>query len=148
MSLKHNVKSSAQESINGNRVVNETNNQILALKAKHEEEKERFEKEIKKLQERLKERDDPIEFDDKSFNHQVHATAVGPGQKQEVFANPIAILKLRVNKLIAINKEKKRLVDQYVKNAMIIEQAFEQIKDSSGISNIDEIVTTFIKAEE
>jgi hypothetical protein len=46
----------------------ETNNQILALKAKHEEEKESFEVEIKKLQERLKERDDPIEFDDKSFN--------------------------------------------------------------------------------
>ena len=35
-----------------------------------------------------------------------------------------------------------------MKNAMIIEQAFEQIKEKSGISNIDEIVTTFIKAEE
>jgi hypothetical protein len=41
----------------------------LALKAKHEEEKERFEIQIKHLQEKLKERDDPIEFDDKSFNH-------------------------------------------------------------------------------
>jgi|TARA_B110000305_G_C19343118_1_gene590205 hypothetical protein len=70
------------------------------------------------------------------------------GQKQEVFANPIEIMKLRVNKLIGKNKEKKRLVDLYLKNAMIIEAAFEQIKDNSGISNIDEIVTTFIKAEE
>ena len=43
------------------------------------------------------------------------------GQKQEAFANPIVILKLRVNKLIAKNREKKRLVDLYVKNAMIIE---------------------------
>lgn len=65
-----------------------------------------------------------------------------------MFANPIVILKLRVNKLIAINKEKKRLVDQYIKNALIIKEAFEQIQDASGISNIDEIVTTFIKAEE
>ena len=57
-------------------------------------------------------------------------------------------MKLRVNKLTGKNREKKRLVDLYLKNAMIIEAAFEQIKDNSGISNIDEIVTTFIKAEE
>jgi len=49
------------------------------LKAKHEEEKERFELEIKKLQERLKERDEPIEFDDKSFNQTVMDTTKGPG---------------------------------------------------------------------
>jgi len=49
---------------------------------------------------------------------------------------------------MAINKEKKRVVDQYVRNATIIEQAFDQIKDNSGISNVDEIVTTFIKAED
>jgi hypothetical protein len=48
----------------------------------------------------------------------------------------------------AVNKEKKRLLDQYGKNAAIIEHAFDQIKDNSGFSNIDEIVTTFIKAEE
>lgn len=44
--------------------------------------------------------------------------------------------------------KKKRLVDQYVKNASIIEQAFQQIKENSGIQDVDEIVTTFIKAEE
>ena len=66
--LKFNISNIANETINSNRMAGETNNQILALKAKHEEEKESFEVEIKKLQERLKERDDPIEFDDKSFN--------------------------------------------------------------------------------
>lgn len=30
----------------------------------------------------------------------------------------------------------------------IIEDAFDQIKEATGISSIDEIVTTFIKAEE
>lgn len=57
-----------KDSFQGSKHAGETNNQILALKAKHEEEKEKFELEIKKLQERLKERDEPIEFDDKTFN--------------------------------------------------------------------------------
>jgi hypothetical protein len=57
-------------------------------------------------------------------------------------------MKLRVNKLTQTNLKKKRLVDQYVKNASIIEQAFQQIKENSGIQDVDEIVTTFIKAEE
>lgn len=35
-----------------------------------------------------------------------------------------------------------------MRNARIIEEAFDTIKDATGITNIDEIVTTFIKAEE
>lgn len=71
----------------------------------------------------------------------------GPGQGQE-FANPIEILKIRVNNLTSNNKEKKRLLEQYVRNAKIIQEAFQTIMDATGITNIDEIVTTFIKAEE
>lgn len=44
------------------------NNEILALKATHESGKDVFEIEVKKLQETLLKRDDPIEFDDKRFN--------------------------------------------------------------------------------
>ena len=84
----------ATESINNGRIAGETNNQILALKAKHEEEKERFETEIKKLQERLKERDGTIEFDDKSFK----VNNADPTAKTE-FANHIAILRERVKKI-------------------------------------------------
>ena len=36
----------------------------------------------------------------------------------------------------------------YIRNVKIIEDAFEQIKESTGISSVEEIVTTFIKAEE
>lgn len=57
-------------------------------------------------------------------------------------------MKIRVNNIVAKNKEKKRLLDQYIRNAKIIEEAFETIKEGSGITNYDEIVTTFIKAEE
>jgi hypothetical protein len=66
--IKKDATYSNKEYISGSKHADETNNQILALKAKHEEEKERFELDIKKLQERLKERDEPIEFDDKSFS--------------------------------------------------------------------------------
>lgn len=98
------------------------------MKAKHEEEKEKFELEIKKLQERLKERDEPIEFDDKTFNQSSGGAEKGVGAagglKQE-FANPIAILKLRLQKIISTNKEKKHLLDKYMRNSKIIEDAFE-----------------------
>ena len=66
--IKKDATSTNKDYISGSKQADETNNQILALKAKHEEEKDRFELEIKKLQERLKERDEPIEFDDKNFN--------------------------------------------------------------------------------
>lgn len=36
----------------------------------------------------------------------------------------------------------------YIRNVNIIEDAFAQIKQQTGISSTEEIVTTFIKAEE
>lgn len=64
------------------------------------------------------------------------------------FANPTDLLKIRLDKVVNNNKEKKSLMDMYVRNVKIIEDAFEQIKESTGIASVDEIVTTFIKAEE
>ena len=37
---------------------------------------------------------------------------------------------------------------KYVRNAKIIDQAFEAIKRNSGMTNLDEIVCTYLKAEE
>jgi hypothetical protein len=51
-------------------------------------------------------------------------------------------------RIIETNKEKRRLMDQYLRNVKVIEDAFDQIKQATGISNNEEIVTTFIKAEE
>ena len=39
-------------------------------------------------------------------------------------------------------------MDQYLRNVKVIEDAFEQIKEATGITSIEEIVTSFIKAEE
>jgi hypothetical protein len=60
----------------------------------------------------------------------------------------VAVLKLRLAKWTANNKEKKNLMDMYIRNVKIIEDAFDQIKEATGISSVEEIVTTFIKAEE
>ena len=39
-------------------------------------------------------------------------------------------------------------MERFVRNAKIIEQAFETMSRNSGIRNIDEIVTNYLKAEE
>lgn len=39
-------------------------------------------------------------------------------------------------------------MDMYIRNVNIIEDAFANIKQQTGISSTEEIVTTFIKAEE
>ena len=41
----------------------------MALKAKHEEGKQTFEYDIKKLQEQLKEKDKRVEYNEKSLNN-------------------------------------------------------------------------------
>lgn len=56
------------------------------------------------------------------------------------------ILKLRFTKIIATNKEKNKLMEKYLKNVKVLEDAFDQIKETTGITSTDEIVTSFIKA--
>ena len=129
----------------GQRISEETNNQILALKAKHEAEKYNFERKIKDLQDKLKEKDE-------SELERTRSKDMGGTKKlvttQAEFSNPAALLKLRLQKWTTNNKEKKNLMDMYIRNVKIIEDAFDQIKEATGISSTEEIVTTFIKAEE
>lgn len=120
----------------------ETNNQILALKSKHESDKLVFEMKIMELQKKLKERDE-TEKDKAGAKDGEVVAAIGTE-----FSNPVAILKRRLNKWLSNNKEKKELMDMYVRNVKIIEDAFEQIKEQTGISSNEEIVTTFCKSEE
>ena len=87
-----------------------------------------------------------IEFEDKQGDKSKEQA--DNGAKGSDFSNPIVILKRRLNRIIETNKEKRRLMDQYLRNVKVIEDAFDQIKQATGISNIEEIVTTFIKAEE
>jgi hypothetical protein len=99
------------------------------------------------LQLRLKEPDPAVETDDKNFDKNMKGDEEATGKGSD-FSNPIVILKRRLMKIVDTNKEKRKLMDQYLRNVKVIEDAFDQIKQSTGISNIEEIVTTFIKAEE
>ena len=103
-----------------------------------------FEHRILDLQEKLKEKDE--DQAEKSRTRDISTK----NSKNTVtdFANPAVLLKIRLDKVVNNNKEKKNLMDMYTRNVKIIEDAFEQIKESTGIASVDEIVTTFIKAEE
>lgn len=57
-------------------------------------------------------------------------------------------MKWRLAKIQATNVQKRKLIDQYIKNVKVIQDAFDQIKEKTSIMSIDEIVTTFVKAEE
>lgn len=128
----------------GNRFSEDTQNQILALKAKHDMDKLNFEHRILDLQEKLKEKDE--DQAEKSRTKDMGQRKKGTTVTD--FANPAVLLKIRLDKVVNNNKEKKNLMDMYIRNVKIIEDAFEQIKESTGIASVDEIVTTFIKAEE
>ena len=45
--------------------------------------------------------------------------------KDTDYKNPIQILKLRLAKIVATNSEKKRLMEQYLRNVKVIEDAFD-----------------------
>ena len=98
-----------KEAIFSKRIAEEHINQSIALRAKHEEDKEHFEADIKRMQEKLYEKDEENKFEDKQFDQSI--AAVKGKDKSGDSANPIAILKLRLAKIVATNKEKKRLMD-------------------------------------
>jgi len=57
-------------------------------------------------------------------------------------------MKIRLKNIQNKNKQKTHLLANYTRNAIVVKEAFQVIKEGSGITNIDEIVTAFIKAEE
>ena len=97
------------------------------------------------LQEKLKERDDN-DLDRTRTKDLTTKNKIASGGTE--FSNPAALLKGRLEKWKTNNKEKNNLMNMYIRNVKIIEDAFEQIKEATGISSTEEIVTTFIKAEE
>jgi len=75
----------------------------LALKAKHEIDKVNFETKISELQSQLKNNDEDRVDKSKKEKDGVKKVTQGPTE----FANPAALLKLRLQKVINSNKEKK-----------------------------------------
>ena len=74
-------------------------------------------------------------------------------KKSEVEVKPENIdtqplVKLKLKNLINKNKEKIKIMDSYKKNMNAIWKSFEEIKEESGISDLNEITSTFLKQEE
>jgi hypothetical protein len=126
------------------------NVKILGMKSHSEGEKQTFETKMLDLQAQLNVKDETIGELEKSTIKDTSVMKKGPAQveEHEEFANPADLLKSRLAKWKSNNKEKKHLLDKYIRNVKVIEDAFKTIKDQTGIASIDEIVTTFIKAEE
>ena len=117
----------------------------MAIKAKHETEKADFEKRIKLMQDKLREKDETELGVTKS--HTANNAQEDTSSAAE-FSNPIEIMKIRLKNILNKNRQKMHLITNYTRNAQVVEEAFRVIKEGSGITNIDEIVTAFIKAEE
>lgn len=141
--LKAQSTDANKKSIANEKTTTEHNNWILSLKAKSEEGKDNFEKEVKNLQEKLQKNheQDPVK------EEEIEGKSKKNGENKK-FDNPIEILKIRLKNISNKNKEKQRLLSNYTRNANVIEEAFRVIQQGSGIKNIDEIVTAFTKAEE
>jgi chromosome segregation ATPase len=82
---------------------------------------------IMELQKKLKERDENERGQTLKGEDGVASGSITGGATE--FSNPVALLKRRLNKWLTNNKEKKDLMDMYVRNVKIIEDAFEQIKE-------------------
>ncbi|EAR84486.1 outer dynein arm protein (macronuclear) [Tetrahymena thermophila SB210] len=119
--------------------INKTNiiqSEIIMLRNKNEEEKKTYMKQFDIVQKKAEE---------EKPKHEILKAS-----KKENFETMDTqnLLKHRLKKIIANNKEKVRVIEQYQKNLRVIDEAFQQIKEGSGITDIDEITNTFIKSEE
>ena len=119
-------------------------NHSITFKAKFEEDKFNFEAQIKKMYQVLHGKDETEREQERTAEEQ-DPNSLGSGGG---IGHRVEILKLRLSKIIATNKEKNRLMTQYLRNVKVLEDAFDQIKESTGITSTDEIVTSFIKAQE
>ena len=126
--LKQQAKSANKKSIGYGKTTTEHNNWILSLKAKSEGGKKEFEDEVKKLQEKLQDRyeSEPVKEDELEGKK-------SKSEQNNKFDNPIEILKIRLKNICNKNKEKRRLLDQYIRNANVIQEAFKVIQEGSGI---------------
>lgn len=146
-----NIKDDAiKMSNNTNKLANSTestNVEIMVLQQKYAKDKEEFKFEMKNLVSQLKEKDETRTIEEKGQSMEMSKTKSVMKGKGD-YSNPLEVINMRLHNWKARNKEKKRIIDQYLKNVNIIRDVFEEIQKTTGIGTIEEIVTTFIKSEE
>lgn len=58
------------------------------------------------------------------------------------------LVRYRLRHLLTKNKERVKIIDSYRKTMQAIWKSFQQIKEESGISDLDEITNAFLKHEQ
>lgn len=128
-SLMQNIESSQNTS-------KMSQNLMLSLKMKNEEDKTNYYRRLTELNKELK---------DPKLNR---GSRIKTGEINAIQNDTAAVLKHRLTKLIVNNKEKVKLIDNYQRNMKVIDEAFTTIKEATGLTDILEIQNTFIKGEE
>jgi chromosome segregation ATPase len=131
--------------LEGTRVEENYKMKILELKARAEDGQVDYEAKYSEIEGQL-------EFERKaqaSAIREIASTAaVPPAKGKDDIVDTQTILKQLLDKWTNFCKEKKRVIDQYNRNIRLLSEAFAQIREATGIHDIDEIVTAFIKSEE
>jgi hypothetical protein len=91
-------------------------NLMLSLKMKNEEDKANYYNRLNQLNKQLK---------DPKLNR---ASRIKTGEIQAIQNDTASVLKNRLTKLILNNKEKVKLIDNYQRNMKVIDEAFNTIK--------------------
>lgn len=125
-------------------IADETNNEILATKARREKNSIQVQAAAMALENQIAARVPR----DENKDAETAEDKDPDNMKGKVFENPVVILDRMSERSKGRNEEKTKLTERFVRNAKIIEQSFETMSKNSGIRNIDEIVTNYLKAEE
>jgi len=133
---EHEEKSKASDD-----AIKKIREKIVGLRGWNENEHSTYLSEFDKLQRKYKDEKDRKKIETKDRNQKQK-------DKIENLLDTQLILKRRLQRIILNNKEKVKVVEQYMKNMKVIDEAFNIIKETSGITDIEEIMNTFIKSEE
>lgn len=113
----------------------------ILIKNTYEKRKEEYNRNIEDLKTSLKKKTDKQK--EEEWERPKTPEEISKNQ-----SNPVDIIKMRLDNWKAKVTHKKETLDMYIKHINIIRDAFDQIKKATGISNIQEIVVTFIKSQE
>lgn len=133
--LNYDIEKIYQNIDNEQNLSNASKEEMLQLKLENEDSKNKYYKELTELNERLR------------IAKQKTVKKERRDQIDDLITDTATVLKKRLTKIIYNNKEKVRLIDSYQKNMKTIDEAFNTIKEATGLTDIEEIQDTFIKGE-
>jgi chromosome segregation ATPase len=134
-----------QQYLEGTRIEENYKIKILELKTRAQDGQVDYEAKYSEIEGQL-------EFERKaqaSAIREIASTAaVPPSKGKDDIVDTQTILKQLLDKWTNFCKKQKETIDKYKTDIRLLREAFAQIREATGINDIDEIVTAFIKSEE